>query len=100
MQVFNRLGIYEEISALGSYTNSLNITDGKLNIITNINLLNAEIEFKAKAYAIHRAKLHTILLNRLNGVKIHLNKNLESLSQTSNEVFFVFKDNSVCFKRS
>ena len=92
MQVFNRLGIYEEISALGSYTNSLNITDGKLNIITNINLLNAEIEFKAKAYAIHRAKLHTILLNRLNGVKIHLNKNLESLSQTSNEVFFVFKD--------
>ncbi len=92
MQVFKRLGIYEEITSLGSYTNSLLITDEKLNIITKVNLVNAEIEFKAKTYAIHRATLHTILLNRLKGVKIHLNKKLKSLSQTNDEVNFIFED--------
>jgi len=92
MQVFKKLGVYEEISSLGSYTNSLLITDEKLNIITKVNLVNAEIEFKAKTYAIHRATLHTVLLKRLDGVKIHLNKKLKSLSQTNNEVGFVFED--------
>jgi len=92
MQVFKKLGIYKEISSLGSYTNSLLITDEKLNIITKVNLVNAEIEFKSKTYAIHRATLHTILLNRLKGVKIHLNKKLKSLSQTNDEVNFTFED--------
>lgn len=92
MQVFKKLGIYEEISSLGSYTNSLLITDEKLNIITKVNLKKAEIEFKAKTYAIHRATLHTILLKRLDGVKIHLNKKLKSLSQTNDEVNFTFED--------
>jgi len=92
MQVYKRLGIYDEISSLGSYTNSLLITDEKLNTITEVNLVNAEIEFKAKTYAIHRATLHTILLNRLKGVKIHLNKKLKSLNQTNNEVNFTFED--------
>ncbi len=92
MQVFRRLGVYKEISSLGSYTDSLLITDEKLNIITKVNLVNAEREFKAKTFAIHRATLHTILLNKLNGVKIHLNKKLKSLSQTNDEVNFIFED--------
>ncbi len=92
MQVYKRLGIYDEISSLANYTNSLLITDEKLNTITKVNLVNAEIEFKAKTYAIHRATLHTILLNRLKGVKIHLNKKLKSLSQTNESVNFVFED--------
>ncbi len=92
MQVFKRLGIYDEISSLGSYTNSLLITDEKFNIISKVNLLEAEKEFNTKTFAIHRATLHTILLNQLNGVKIHLNKKLKSLSQLDNEVNFVFED--------
>ena len=92
MQVFKRLGIYEEITSSASYTKSLLITDEKLNIITKVNLENAEIAFKSKTYAIHRATLHTILLNRLKGVKIHLNKKLKSLSQTNDEVNFTFED--------
>ena len=32
MQVFQKLGIYKEISSLGSYTNSLLITDEKLKV--------------------------------------------------------------------
>jgi len=92
MQIFKRLGIYEEISSLGSHTNSLLITDEKLNTLTKVDLTKSEIEFKAKTYAIHRATLHTILLNRLKGVKIHLNKTLKSLGQTNDEVNFVFED--------
>lgn len=92
MQIFKRLGIYNEISSLGSYTNTLLITDEKLNTITKVNLVNAEREFKAKTFAIHRATLHTVLLNRLKGVKIHLNKKLKSLNQKNDEVNFTFED--------
>jgi len=92
MQVYKRLGIYDEISSLGSYTNSLIITDEKLNTISKVNLTKAEKEFEAKTFAIHRATLHTILIKKLDGVKIHLNKKLKSLSQTNNEVNFVFED--------
>jgi 2-polyprenyl-6-methoxyphenol hydroxylase-like FAD-dependent oxidoreductase len=92
MQVYKRLGIYDEISFLGNYTNSLLITDEKLNIISKVNLLEAEKEFKTKTFAIHRAILHAILLNKLDGIKIHLNKKITSLSQTKDEVNFVFED--------
>lgn len=92
MQIFKRLGIYEEISSLGSYTKSLLITDEKQKTITKEKLVKAEKEFKSKTYAIHRATLHTILLNRLDGVKIHLNKKLKSLSQSTEEVNFIFED--------
>jgi 2-polyprenyl-6-methoxyphenol hydroxylase-like FAD-dependent oxidoreductase len=92
MQVYKRLGLYDEISSLGSHTNSLLITDEELNTITEVNLAKAETDFKAKSYAIHRATLHTILLNRLKETKIHFNKKLKSLSQTNNEVSIVFED--------
>jgi len=92
MQVYKRLGIYEEISSLGSYTDSLLITDEKLKTITEVSLVNAEIEFKAKTYAIHRATLQTILLNKLKGVKMHFGKKLVSLCQTNNSVNFIFED--------
>jgi len=92
MQVYKRLGVYEEISSLGSYTNSLRITDEKLDIITKVSLVKAELEFKAKTFAIHRATLHTILANRLKGVKIHSHKKLKSLIQTEEDVNFTFED--------
>lgn len=92
MQVFKRLGLYEEIAALGNHTNSLRITDEKLNTITNVSLLNSEKIHQVKAFAIHRATLHTILVNRLQDVKIHLGKRLKSLTQTENEVNFEFED--------
>ncbi len=92
MQVFKKLGVYEEISSLGSYTDSLLITDEKLKPITKVNLVNAEKKFKAKTYAIHRATLHTILLDKLDGVNVFLNKKLKSLSQTTDEVNFTFED--------
>ncbi|WP_458626743.1 FAD-dependent oxidoreductase [Winogradskyella sp. PC D3.3] len=92
MQIYKRLGIYDEIASLGSYTNALLITDEKFNILSKIKLLKTEQEFKTKAFAIHRAVLHTILVNKLDGVKIHLNKKLKSLNQTDNEVIFDFED--------
>lgn len=95
MQVYKRLGIYDEISSLASYTNALLITDEKLNTITEVNLLKAETEFKVQSYAIHRATLHTILLNKLKGVKIHFNKKLKSLKQANNQVNFVFEDGTL-----
>ncbi|WP_310993763.1 FAD-dependent monooxygenase [Aequorivita marina] len=94
MQVFKRLGIYNKISALGSYTDSMLITDEKLNTITKVNLENAELEHKVKTYAIHRATLHNILVNELNGIKIHLGKKIKSLNQVKDEVNFTFEDDT------
>lgn len=92
MQVFKRLSLYEEIAAVGNSTNSLRITDEKLITLTNVSLLNSEKIHQVKAFAIHRATLHTILINRLQDVKIHLGKRLKSLIQTENEVNFEFED--------
>lgn len=92
MQVYKRLGIYEEIASLGNYTNALHITDEELNKITSVNLQNAEVAYKAKTYAIHRATLHTILVNRLTDIPIHLNKKLQSLSQENNKISIRFED--------
>lgn len=92
MQVFKRLGLYEEISTIGSYTKAMLISDENLTLISEVNMKNAEEEFKAKTYALHRATLHSILVNRLNGVKIHLDKRLKSINQTTNEVNFTFED--------
>jgi len=92
MQVYKRLGIYDEISRHGSYTNSLLITDEKLNTLTKVNLEKSEQVYKVKTFAIHRATLHSILLNQLEGVNIHFGKKLVSLSQTNNSVNFIFED--------
>ncbi len=92
MQVYKKLGVYDEISSLGSYTKALLVTDEKMGVITKVDLENAEIKYKAKTYAIHRAALHSILLSRLDGVKIHLNKRIKALSQTDDGVNFTFED--------
>lgn len=95
MQVYKKLGIYEQIASLGNYTNVLHITDEKLNKITSVNLQNAEIAYKAKTFAIHRAALHTILVNQLADVNIHLNKKLQSVHQENNKVSIRFEDGTL-----
>lgn len=92
MQVYKRLGLYQEISSRANYTKSLLITDQKLNTITEVNLVKSENKHDVKAFAIHRATLHTVLVNSLNGIKIHLDKRLKSLNQINNEVNFDFED--------
>lgn len=92
MQIFRRLGLYDKIAKTGSHTNALYITDHKMKEISKIDLADIEKEFDTKSFAIHRATLHSILLEELADTSIHLNKKLDYVSQSKEEVFLRFKD--------
>ncbi len=92
MQVYKRLGVYEEIVEAGSYTSSMNITDEKLNPLSAIDLRPFEKKHNVKSVAIHRATLHQILLSKLSGVSIHLNKKVKTVTQSKNGIEIEFED--------
>jgi len=92
MQVYKRLGLYKKIEKAGSFTNVMNVTDKDLNIISSVQLEKATQQFNTKTFAIHRAILHQILLDKLQGVSIVFNKKLSTLTQKNNKVQLIFED--------
>lgn len=92
MQVFQRLGIYNEILNSANYIQSMNLRTKKLEYLSKGDLKKSEKEFSAKAVAIHRATLQAILLQHLDGVKIHLDKRMKSLVQKDGKVEIKFED--------
>jgi len=94
MQVYKKLGVYNDIVKLGSYTDSMCVTDHKMNIISKIDLTVSEKKFDVKTVAIHRATLHEILLKRLEGMPIYLGKRLSNIIQNENKVVLSFEDGS------
>ncbi len=92
MQVFKRLGLYEQLIPLGSRTNALLITDQKLKLISKIDLSEAEKTFDVTSIAIHRATLHDFLIKQLKDVPIYLDKKLQFVKQAHDHVSFTFKD--------
>ncbi len=92
MQVYKRLGIYDDILQAGSYTNSMIIADKNLKPLSKIDLIKFEERFDVRSVAIHRATLHKILLKHFSDIPIHLNKKLSSLSQSSIKINLSFED--------
>ena len=92
MQIYKRLGIYNDIVNAGSYSNAMVVADSALKEISRIDLKIAEHTYGVKTVAIHRATLHKTLLAHLKGTPIHLNKKLKSLTQLNNSVDLLFDD--------
>ncbi len=92
MQIFKRLGVYDDIVKAGNYSASMVVSDSNLTVISKIDLKEAAHKYEVKTAAIHRATLHKILLTHLKDTSIHLNKKLESLTQSNNQVDLVFED--------
>ncbi len=92
MQIYKRLGIYDELLATGSHTNTMTVSDHQLKPISTIDLIASEKQHGVKTIAIHRSDLHEILLNHLQGISIHLHKNLDTLTQSGDQVNLSFKD--------
>lgn len=86
MQVFQKLGLAEELSEKGRRVSYLNLVDEQLNILTSSDLSPFESKYGVKNIAIHRADLQASLLNRLDADQVHLNKRVESISD--NELSF------------
>ncbi|MTI32097.1 FAD-binding protein [Cytophagales bacterium RKSG123] len=94
MQIFKRLGVYQEIIKAGSYTGSMKITDRNLQPLSTVQMKNFERKFHVRSVAIHRATLHEILLNQLKGTQIHLNKKVKSIDQSESGINMLFEDGS------
>ncbi len=94
MQVYNQLGIADEIYTHANHTTSMNARKKDFSFLTQTRLDKFEKEYGVKTVAIHRSALHDILLNNIGKTKIHLNKKLKSLEQKANKVYLNFEDGS------
>lgn len=92
MQIYKRLGVYEDIKSEASYTESMNACTPKLERLVSANFSKFEKKYGVKTFAIHRARLHKILVEHIGNVKIYLNKKLSHLEEKEGIVTLYFED--------
>lgn len=93
MQVFQRLGIANEIMTAGFEIDHAYSVDQQFKVISSLAVKDKITpRFGLGSYAIHRWALQSALLKQLDPSKIKLNKRLVGLSQTKNAVLLVFED--------
>ena len=92
MQVYKKLGVYDDILQNANYTNSMKARTKNLGILTAASFKKFEEIFHAKTVAIHRATLHKILVKHIGNSQIHLNKKLKHLEQSNGKVYLFFED--------
>jgi len=95
MQVFQRLGIADQIMSAGfEIANALSV-DQRFKVINSLAVKDKVTpKFGIGSYAIHRWALQRVLLEQLDSSKIKLNKRLNGLTQLNNSVSLVFDDGS------
>ncbi|WP_020526195.1 FAD-dependent monooxygenase [Flexithrix dorotheae] len=81
MQVFEKLGLREEIASCGNPISAMHITRASLKPISSIDLSYFERKHKVQNIAIHRGKLQDILLNHLDKKIIKTGYELSSVEE-------------------
>ncbi len=94
MQIFQKLGICEQIQNAGNKISFLKITDEKLRILSVVNLLKLEKKYGVSNIAIHRAELQRILAEKVGYENIYLGKRLINI-QNGAMVKITFEDQSI-----
>jgi len=94
MQVFKRLGLYEDIKMICNDVHKMNSLKMDLNVITSSDLKSFEKNYGVSNVAIHRAALHKVLLKHLDDTPVYSGKKLRSLEQEDNKVLLQFEDDS------
>jgi len=92
MQVLKKIGVYETVLKGANYSNSMVVRNKQFKILTKTFFLDFEKKIGVKTVAIHRAKLHQILIDHLGESKIHLDKKLKNLVQKNGKVLLNFED--------
>ena len=92
MQVYQKLGLREQIEKNGNHISSMNITKADLNPISKVDLSYFEKKHHVKNIAIHRGKLQQILVNSLKTSELHLNHHLSNLKQGDNGTLLTFEN--------
>lgn len=88
MRIFERLGISNEIKNYGHIINSIGIVNSKGSVLSKNNLQKIGNKFKSCSVAIHRAKLHEILLSHLSSDQVVLGHRCEKVDVENNCVRF------------
>ena len=81
MQVFEKLGLKEEIEAHGNHISSMNLTKPNLKPLSKVDLSYFEKKHGVQNTAIHRGTLQQILLNKLQSTEVHLNHRLNTVER-------------------
>lgn len=84
MQVFDKLGLKEQITTLGNPLTSINITTAKTKIISAIEMQCFDDKYRVNSVAIQRGVLQTFLISHLDSRCMHLNKKVVDLTVGEN----------------
>lgn len=87
MQVFDKLGLKNEIEAQGNPISSLKVTQENLNVISSVDLGYFEEKHQVKNIAIHRADLQRILLSKLRSEVIYLDHELDNIEENDDKSY-------------
>lgn len=93
MQVFQKLGIQDQIEKAGNKISYMKITDNQLKDISIVDLTEYEKKYGVHNTAIHRGELQKILADEIGYDNINLSKRLSKIEKA--ELFkLTFEDNS------
>lgn len=84
MQIFDKLGLKEQIEEAGHKIHSISVTDHRLKNISTTNVLALERKYNSCNVAIHRADLQRILAENIGFEKINLQHSLVKIRKEEN----------------
>lgn len=84
MQIFDTLGLKEQIEDAGNKIHSVSVTDQHLKNISTTNVLALEKKYNSCNVAIHRADLQKILAENIGFEKINLQHSLSTIRKEEN----------------
>ena len=99
MQVYQKLGLAEEIAAAGIPISKMHLTTPQLEAFSNIDLSYFENKYQIKNIAIHRGKLQEILVKQLDAKQIHLNYQLQTVTEKDTGYELIFKNGETLFSK-
>lgn len=94
MQVLQRLGLAEAVQQAGVPLRQAEIVDAHQGLLQRVELGAAERQYGFPNVAIHRARLHSVLLGALDQRQVQLGKACQSVEQTAEGVQVCFSDGS------
>ncbi len=99
MQVYQKLGLAKEIAAAGIPISTMHLTTPQLTAFSKIDLSHFENKYNIKNIAIHRGKLQEILVRQLDAKQIHLNHQLQTITEKDAGYLLAFKNGETLFSK-
>lgn len=94
MQIFDKLGIAQEVAAAGTKLKRISVVDLNYKPISVIDGAEIEAKHQFGTIAIHRATLQQILASKVHPEHLHLNKAFKNYEQNGTAVTVYFEDGS------